>query len=117
MPISLAASSHSQNGLVPIFEFSPVPVPVNPRRQTIRTVQEIQTTTFPLTVHRGEREAILRADVLLTSSKGKRGARASRHEACFGLRIEFNSNGHWNQPLAKRPVSALKVPSMLQHSL
>jgi len=36
----------------------------------VRTVQETTTTTFPVTLHRGEREAILlaetlRADVLL----------------------------------------------------
>jgi predicted nucleic acid-binding protein len=50
----------------------------------VRTVQEIQTSTFPVTLHRGEREAILltealRADVLLIDEQIGRTIALSRN--------------------------------------
>jgi predicted nucleic acid-binding protein len=50
----------------------------------VRTVQETQTTTFPFTLHRGEREAILlaealRADVLLIDEQIGRTISLSRN--------------------------------------
>src|SRR5258708_22196507 len=50
----------------------------------VRTVQETQTTTFPVTLHRGEREAILlaaalRADVLLIDEQIGRTISLSRN--------------------------------------
>ena len=50
----------------------------------VRTVQEAETTTFPVTLHRGEREAILlaealRADVLLIDEQIGRTIALSRN--------------------------------------
>jgi predicted nucleic acid-binding protein len=50
----------------------------------VRTVQETQTTTFPVTLHRGERQAILlaealRADVLLVDEQIGRTIALSRN--------------------------------------
>jgi predicted nucleic acid-binding protein len=55
-----------------------------PAWSEVRTVQETQTTTFPVTLHRGERQAILlvealRADVLLIDEQIGRTIALSRN--------------------------------------
>ena len=62
----------------------------------VRTVQETQTSTFPVTLHRGEREAILltealRADVLLIDEQIGRTIALSRNLPLSGTLVSWNA--------------------------
>lgn len=94
----------------------------------VRTVQETQTTTFPVTLHRGEREAILlaqevQADVLLIDEQIGRTIALSRNLPLSGTlgvleqadRIGFVSD--FPQVLQRLKASGFFITEALEQQL
>ena len=66
----------------------------------VRTVQETQTNTFPVTLHRGERQAILlaavlRVDALLIDEQIGRTIAPSRISRSLELLVSWNVRTRW----------------------